>query len=195
MNTMSTPQGRLFVISGPSGVGKGTMVSQLLACIPKMELSISATTRPPRPGEADGVDYHFLTHEQFEADIARGRFLEHAQYGKDFYGTPKDHIANFRRQGCDVVLEIEVKGAMQVKTQIPDAILIYIQPPSLAALKERLEKRGTETPEKIQMRLTIAEAELQSIRLYDYLITNDDLDTAARALRSIVLAERHRIMN
>ena len=194
MNILSpSNRGRLFIVSGPSGVGKGTMLKRLFDTVPATTPSISATTRAPRPGESNGKDYYFLTREQFEANIEQNFFLEYAVYGKNLYGTPIQQVQEQRMQGLDVFLEIEVQGAEIVRRLISDAILIYIQPPSLQELERRLRKRHTETEEAIQLRLTTASAEQQHIALYDYLITNEELDTAAEALCAIVIAERHRI--
>jgi len=181
------------VVSGPSGVGKGTLLTRLFAAEPRAVRSISATTRAPRTGERDGIDYHFLTREQFAAEIEQGWFLEHAVYGNNLYGTPAQRVQEQRACGRDVFLEIEVQGAQIVRRLVPDAVLIYIQPPSLQELERRLRYRGTETEEVIQLRLTTAFTEQEQIPLYDYLITNDDLNAAYDALRSIVIAERHRL--
>ena len=184
--------GRLFVISGPSGVGKDALLGRLYKCLPGIVQSVSATTRLPRPGEAEGVDYHFFTHEAFESDIVQGLFLEHARYGTDFYGTPRRKVDELRQRGSDVVLKIEVQGAAQIKTLVPDAVLIFIKPPSLDELGRRLRSRGTETEEKILDRLALAQYELAQLFLYDYMITNDDFDTALKVLCDIVIAERER---
>lgn len=185
--------GRLFVVSGPSGVGKGTALNLVLSRIDNIELSISATTRSPRPGELDGVAYHFFTQAQFEAAIAQKRFLEYARYNNNYYGTPRDNIQSKLDAGIDVILEIEVQGAHLVKQQLPKAVLIYIQPPSLAELERRLRERKSETEETICKRLLTAQAEQESIPFYNYLITNDRLEAAVEALCAIVTAERHRI--
>jgi guanylate kinase len=190
---MSTMQGRLLVISGPSGVGKGTLLKRLFERLPGLVHSISATTRAPRPGEENGKHYYFMTREEFEDDIKHGFFLEYALYGENYYGTPKEPVQRLRKEGLDVVLEIEVQGAMQVRGRLPDATLIYIQPPSTKELERRLRHRGTETEERIQTRLAIAEQEQEYIPRYDYLITNDQLDEATDVLTSIVIAERHRV--
>jgi guanylate kinase len=155
--------------------------------------SVSATTRAPRPGEQEGVHYYFYTRERFEQEIADGFFLEYARYGDNYYGTPKVPVQKLREEGVDVVLEIEVQGAMQVRGRLPDATLIYIAPPDPAELERRLRTRGTETEEKIRTRLEIAVKEREYIPRYDYLLTNDDLDIATEILTSVVMAERHRI--
>src|SRR6266480_5241170 len=153
-------KGRLFVITGPSGVGKGTLIRRLLERMPELELSVSATTRPPRPGERDGVDYHFLTEEEFDRMVHDGRLLEHATYSGNRYGTPRSEVEPRLAAGRSVVLEIEVQGARQVREAMPEAVQVFIAPPSPAALRERLEGRGTDRPEAIARRLAAAEEEL-----------------------------------
>ena len=179
-------KGRLFVISGPSGVGKGTLLQRVMETVPNLAVSVSATTRAPRPGEADGVNYYFMTREQFEQNIAEGCFLEYETYGSNLYGTPRAGVEAQRNAGLDVILEIEVKGAMQVKAIAPDAILVYIKPPSLEILEERLRGRQTESEETIQTRLRIAAQELKRIAEYDYCLVNDDLDAATAELAQIL---------
>jgi len=186
-------RGRLFVLSGPSGVGKGSLLAALLDRVPGIVKSVSATTRLARPGEVDGVDYHFLTREQFVADIAADRFVEYAEYNRNYYGTPLAPVALLRDQGMDVVLEIEVQGAQIVRTVVPDTVLIFIQPPSIETLEERLRKRGSDSEIRIAERLSIATAEISCIPLYDYAIVNDDFDHALDQLRSILVAERCRV--
>jgi guanylate kinase len=186
-------RGRLFVLSGPSGVGKGSLLHALLTYLPGVVKSVSATTRTARPGEVDGVDYHFLSRDRFIADIAENRFFEYAEYNGNHYGSPREPVDTLRALGLDVFLEIEVQGAEIVRALTPDAILIFVQPPSLAALEERLRKRGTDSNARIAERLRIAELELSRLRLYDYAIVNDDFDTALDALRGIVIAERCRL--
>ena len=191
--TVEPARGRLFVLSGPSGVGKGSLLKALITCLPGVVRSISATTRAPRPGESDGVDYHFLSRDRFVADIAENRFFEYAEYNRNYYGTPCQPVEALRAQGVDVVLEIEVQGAQIVRTVTTDVVLIFVQPPSLDALKQRLLKRGTDSDARIAERIKIAEAELSCLPLYDYSIVNDDFDRALDRLRSIVIAERCRI--
>lgn len=186
--------GRLFVISGPSGVGKGTLLKVLFSELDHISPSVSATTRSPRPGEINGVHYHFLSREQFEKAIKENNFLEYAGYGTNLYGTPKVSVLEQIHSGIDVVLEIEVQGAETVRKLMPDAILIYIQAPSIVELEMRLKKRKTETDEIIAKRLAIALDEQKHISNYDYLITNNEVGEASRALISIVVAERHRII-
>jgi guanylate kinase len=190
-----TRYGRLFVVSGPSGVGKDVVLERLFARVPGVVRSVSATTRALRPGETDGVDYHFLTQEQFEAGIARDYFLEYARYGEDLYGTPRDKVEELRARGQDVILKIEVQGAQEIRRLVPDAVLIFIQPPSLAELERRLRGRGTDSEARIRERLAIAPQELACIHAYDYLITNDTIDDAVDIFRAVIIAERHRILS
>lgn len=193
MNHENNRQGKLFVVSGPSGVGKDVVLEKLFPLLPGVVRSVSATTRAPREGEQDGVDYYFITREQFGKGIAEDYFLEYAQYGDDFYGTPRDKVEEQRARGLDVILKIEVQGALDVRRLVPDAVLVFLQPPSLEELERRLRGRGTDSDEKIRQRLAIAQTELACIPHYDYLVTNDRLDNAVDALRAIILAERCRI--
>ena len=186
--------GRLFIVSGPSGVGKDALLDRMFLEVAGIVRSVSATTRPPRSNERDGRDYHFFTHPQFEADIEKDLFLEYARYGSNLYGTPKGHIEEQRAQGLDVVLKIEVQGARAVREKAPDAVLIFICPPSLEELERRLRKRATDSEARIAERLSIAESEMNCIPFYDYQITNDDIETATQALAAVVIAERHRVM-
>ena len=182
--------GRLFVVSGPSGVGKGTLLKRLFARVENLAYSISATTRPPRPGEEEGVSYHFYTREQFEEGIEHGFFFEYAAYNGNLYGTPADSIRRQREQGLDVVLEIEVQGAMRVHELASDAIMIYIKPPSRDELERRLRARRTESEERILSRLTTALYEESFLARYDYVVVNSNLDVAGDILCAIVEAER-----
>ena len=179
--------GKLFVISGPSGAGKGTLVARLLQDIPNAWLSVSATTREPRKGEVDGVSYLFLTKEKFESEIENDMFFEWAQYNGNYYGTPKRPVLEHIQNGNPAILEIEVQGAMQVKEQFPQAVLIFIEPPSLEVLKMRLIKRGTESMEVIEQRLKTALAELEYKPKYDWVLVNDDLEEASARLVDYVL--------
>ncbi|MCS6777409.1 MAG: guanylate kinase [Chloroherpetonaceae bacterium] len=185
--------GRLFVVSGPSGVGKDTLLDRLFPRLAGVVRSVSATTRAPRQGEVDGVDYHFLTPEQFQQGIAHGAFLEYAQYGSNFYGTPRDWVEQRRAQGFDVILKIEVQGALEVRQRVPGAVLVFIQPPSLEELERRLRARGTDSEERVRERLAIAQREMACIPHYHYLITNDEIEEAVDQLRAVILAERCRI--
>lgn len=184
---------KLIVLSGPSGVGKDTLLQRLLQRVPGVVKCLTATTRSPREGEQDGVDYLFLSEAEFERWIAEDRFLEYARYNQAYYGTPRHLVDEWLARGADVVLKIEVQGGLQVRQRVPEAVLIFVQPPSMEALRQRLQQRGTDTPEQIAHRLRIAEQEMQAIPYYDYLVTNDDVEQAVDLLRAILLAERARI--
>jgi guanylate kinase len=177
---------RVFVITGPSGVGKGTLIRTLRERVPELELSISATTRRPRPGEEDGVDYHFLTDEEFERRVRDGEFVEHATYSGRRYGTLRSELERRLAAGHPVVLEIEVQGARQVRGTMPEALQIFIAPPSPEALHTRLVGRGTDDPEQVQARLRTAEAELEARDEFAEVVVNDRLDEAVDELTGIV---------
>jgi guanylate kinase len=177
---------RVFVITGPSGVGKGTLIRGLLQRLPELELSVSATTRPPRPGEVDGTHYHFLTPAEFERRVASGDFVEHATYSGRRYGTLRSELQRRTAAGAPVVLEIEVQGARQVREALPDAVQVFIAPPSLDALRARLVGRGTDDPEQIEQRLATAEAELEARPEFGYVVVNDRLEDATDQLVAIV---------
>lgn len=183
---MSPSISRVFVITGPSGVGKGTLIKRLLAAVPHLKLSISATTRAPREGEVNGVDYHFLSREEFEQRIEAKDFLEFATYSGNRYGTLRSDVERCLDAGQSVVLEIEVQGATQVRAAKPDSVQIFIAPPDPAVLRERLAGRGTDSAEAIDKRLETAEIELASQGDFDNLIVNDELDRAAAELERIV---------
>lgn len=184
----------LVVISGPSGVGKGTIVKRLRERFPEIKLSISVTTRAPRTGERDGIDYFFRTEEQFKAMIERGELLEYACFVNGcLYGTPRSFVEEQVNAGHDVILEIDVKGAMQVKDCWQDGAFVFILPPSLPELKHRLQNRKTETEEAINQRISIATAEIQHLPQFDYQVINDDLDVAVDKLAAILTAEHCRV--
>jgi guanylate kinase len=183
---MSSSSPKVFVITGPSGVGKGTLIKQLLGRVPSLALSVSATTRQPREGEEDGIDYHFLTEAQFQERRDAGDFLEFATYSGNHYGTLNSELDRCLDKGRSVVLEIEVQGATQVRAARSDSIQIFIAPPDPAVLRERLRGRGTDSPEAIDRRLKTAEQELAQQDDFNHLIVNDDLDQAAAELESIV---------
>ena len=179
-------KGLLIVYTGASGVGKGTIMKELLAKNPNLRLSVSATTRAPREGEADGREYYFVSHKQFDELIAEDGFLEHAEYVGNKYGTPKEPVFRMLSEGLDVILEIEVKGFLQVKKAYPDCVSVFIAPPSFEELQARLRGRGTESEEVIAERLKTAEQELQSKSLFDYVVINDDVERAANEVLSII---------
>ena len=183
-------RGVLFVYSGPSGVGKGTLKEKLFAEFPeKLAFSVSATTRGIRPGEAEGRDYFYISRQEFETRIANNEFLEFAEYAGNLYGTPRAYVDRLLDQGISVMLEIEVKGALQVMEKVPDCVSIFILPPDLQELERRLRGRGTETEEKVVARLAAARRELEIAERYDHSIVNSDLDEAYAALRAVFLEE------
>lgn len=186
------PKGKTFIICGPSGVGKGTVVSRLLETDPTLYFSVSATTRAPRAGEEDGVHYHFLTRERFQEWIDAGDFLEHAQFVGNFYGTPRRYVDEAMDQGRDVLLDIEIQGAEQIHRKRPEAVRIYIAPPSWEELERRLTGRGTEDTEKIRSRLARGREEFAAARDFDYLVINDTVDHAVAEIRAIMTAEHCR---
>jgi guanylate kinase len=177
---------KVFVITGPSGVGKGTLIRGLLERMPELELSVSATTRDPRPGEENGVDYHFLTPEAFEERVASGDFVEHARYSGNRYGTLRSDLERRLAQGAGVVLEIEVQGARQVRRAMPDAVAVFIAPPSREALRARLVGRGTDSSEQVDERLRTAERELEAQPEFAHVVVNDRLEQATDELADIV---------
>jgi guanylate kinase len=177
---------RVFVITGPSGVGKGTLIRGLMERLGDLELSVSATTRPPRPGERDGVDYHFLTPEEFDRRVAAGDFVEHADYAGRRYGTLRSELEGRLAKGVPVVLEIEVQGARQVREAMPEAVQVFIAPPSLEALRTRLIGRGTDDAEEVARRLEVAEQELAAQPEFAHVVVNDRLDEALDELVEIV---------
>jgi guanylate kinase len=177
---------RVFVITGPSGVGKGTLIRGLMERLATLELSVSATTRAPRPGEQDGVDYHFLSREEFDRRVAQEDFVEHADYAGRSYGTLRSELEDRVRAGVPVVLEIEVQGARQVRAAMPEAVQVFIAPPSLAALRTRLIGRGTDNAEEVERRLRVAEQELAAQPEFAHVVVNDRLDEALDRLTAIL---------
>jgi guanylate kinase len=179
---------RVFVITGPSGVGKGTLIRTLLDRVPGLELSVSATTRKPRPGERQGVDYHFLDDAEFDRRVADGEFVEHATYSGRRYGTLRSDLQERLARGAPVVLEIEVQGARQIAETMPEAVRIFIAPPSAEALRIRLIGRGTDPPEDVEKRLATAREELRAQQEFPHVVRNDRLDDAVVALEEVVRA-------
>jgi guanylate kinase len=177
---------KVFVVTGPSGVGKGTLIRGLLERMPELELAVSATTRDPRPGEEDGLDYHFLTPEQFDARVKAGDFVEHANYSGNRYGTLRSELERRLGEGAGVVLEIEVQGARQVRGAMPDAVAVFIAPPSESALRARLVGRGTDSPQQVDQRLRTAERELEAQPEFAHVVVNDRLEQATGELVEIV---------
>lgn len=177
---------RVFVITGPSGVGKGTLIGGLMSRFPQLELSVSATTRQPRVGERDGVDYHFMSADEFERRVQEGDFVEHADYAGRRYGTLRSELEGRVRSGIPVVLEIEVQGARQVRGAMPDAVQVFIAPPSSEALRARLTARGTDGREEVDRRLTVAEQELVARDEFAHVVVNDRLEDAIDELAAIV---------
>lgn len=186
-------KGLLIIVSGPAGSGKGTVVARVREKAP-FEFSVSATTRAPRPGELDGVHYHFIDKAAFEEKIAAGDMLEHAEYVGNYYGTPKAPVEQTLAEGKDIILDIEVQGALQVKEKMPDAVMIFILPPDAVTLEARLRGRGTETEEVIAKRMAKARTELALFDRYDYVVVNREngVDAAAEEILSILRAERCR---
>lgn len=182
-------RGKTFIISGPSGVGKSTVLRSLFEGRDDLYFSISATTRAPRDGEQDGVHYHFISVERFQELIEADAFLEYAEYVDSFYGTPKKLVDRAMDAGKDVILDIEVQGALQVCAKRPETIRIFIAPPSWEELESRLKSRGTDSAEKIQKRLVRAKAELQTADVYDYFVINGSVEQAVREISAIMLAE------
>jgi guanylate kinase len=177
---------KVFVITGPSGVGKGTLIRGLLQRVPGLELSVSATTRSPRPGEQEGIDYHFLTPEEFEQRVKAGDFVEHATYSGNRYGTLRSELERRAAAAAGVVLEIEVQGARQVREAMPDAVTVFIAPPSREGLRTRLIGRGTDSPEQVEERMRTAEQELEARGEFAHEVVNDRLEEATDSLAGIV---------
>lgn len=184
-------KGILMVVSGFSGAGKGTLMRRLLETYDNYALSISMTTRSPRDGERDGVEYFFSTKEEFEKKISEGGLIEYASYCDNYYGTPKAYVEEQLLSGKDVILEIEIQGALKIREQFPEALLLFVTPPGIGELKNRLTARGTETEEVIHKRLLRAGEEAKGIEAYDFLVVNDDLDRCVEEIHGIVTASRN----
>lgn len=179
-------KGRLFVISGPSGVGKGTITTEVLKRIPSLKKAVTYTTRTPRPGEVAGKDYHFVNRDEFERLKCQGEFLEWAEVYGNFYGSPKREVERLLPEGFDVVLVLDVQGALSVKEKYPDSVLVFLKPPSLEELRRRLEDRGTEPPEVIERRMLKASWEMQQAGKFDHIVVNDELDKAVDEIIRII---------
>lgn len=184
--------GLLIVLSGPAGVGKGTVCAALRKRMPEIVYSVSATTRAPRQGEVDGVNYFFKTREQFEQMIKQEALLEYAEYVGNYYGTPRDFVEQTLASGKDVILEIEVQGALKVKEKFPSAVFVFLLPPSMEELKQRITGRGTESQDTINTRMNVATQEMELLSHYDYAVVNDEIDAACDRIRSIIIAEHCR---
>ncbi|AIY80381.1 guanylate kinase [Clostridium botulinum] len=186
-------RGLLIVISGPSGAGKGTICKELLEKNDNLLLSVSATTRSPRNGEVDGVNYHFLCKEDFITRIEKNDFLEHAEVYGNYYGTPKSNVDKMLDSGRDVILEIDIQGALKVKENTEEGVFIFILPPSMEELKQRIINRGSETPESLMKRFKSAYKEINFVSKYNYAVVNDEVDIAVEKLEAIILAEKCRV--
>ena len=186
-------KGRLFIISGPSGSGKDTVLQELFKKCPELLFSISSVTRPMRQGETEGEKYNFISREQFESMIANDQLLEHNQFVGNYYGTPKAPVEEAINSGKDIIVEIDVNGAAQIRSKIKDAISVFIMPPSLEILKARLSRRGTETADVIEKRIAVALSEIARATEYDYIVVNDDLSEAVDDFAAIITADRLKI--
>jgi len=185
--------GLLIVLSGPSGAGKGTLCQELLRQMPNLRYSVSSTTRCPRPGEVEGIHYYFRQRQEFEAMLARDELLEWAEFCDNYYGTPRFAVEQAIQEGLDVILEIEIQGALQIKKRFSQGVFTFIVPPSLDVLSERIHKRGTESEKVIQKRLATAIQELEYVSEYDYVVINDEVPVAVDKLKSILIAEKCRV--
>ncbi|WP_281975596.1 guanylate kinase [Halobacillus litoralis] len=186
---MIDQKGILFILSGPSGVGKGTVRKALFDQSTDLRYSISMTTRAPREGEVDGVDYFFKSRDEFEKLISEGQLIEHAEYVGNYYGTPRQYVEQTLEKGKDVFLEIEVQGALKVRENFPQGVFVFLIPPSLEELKDRIVNRGTETEDKVKNRLLAAKEEIEMMDAYDYVVVNDQIDNAVTKVVSIVASE------
>ena len=193
MSSIVKNTGKLFVLSGPSGAGKGTICKRLLEETDKLDLSVSMTTRKPRVGETEGVSYFFTEKEVFQEHIKKGNLLEYAEVYGNYYGTPKTPVLDKLSRGIDVILEIDMQGALKVKESYPDGVFIFILPPSMTELRKRLTGRGTETAEAIELRLGEALKELSYIVKYDYCVVNGVLEEAVARVKAIVVAEHSKV--
>lgn len=187
--------GKLIVVSGPSGAGKSTVISRVMEQDKSVVFSVSATTRKPRAGEREGVDYFFVDTESFKTMINNGELLEHAQYVENFYGTPKAVVYENLKKGLSVLFDIEVQGATQIKNICPEAILIFVIPSEFSQIEKRLHSRGTDSEEKIRQRIKTAKYEYSMARSYDYIVLNDEPDAAANEIKSIITAEKCKAVN
>ena len=192
---MTNGQGILVVVSGFSGAGKGTLMKALLEKYHNYALSISATTRSPREGEQDGREYFFVTRDKFESMIEERELIEYAQYVNNYYGTPRQYVFQQMADGKDVILEIEIQGALKIKERFPEALLLFVMPPSADELKHRLTSRGTETADVITARLHRAAEEAAGINSYDYILVNDQIDTCVEEMHQLIQAQHNKVSN
>ncbi|MCD4714467.1 MAG: guanylate kinase [Clostridiales bacterium] len=186
-------KGLLIIVSGPSGAGKGTICKELIQRDDSIVVSVSATTRAPRNAEVDGKSYHFITKQMFESMIENGGFLEYAEVYDNYYGTPKDFVIEKITNGENVLLEIDIQGALQVKQKYPEGIFVFVLPPSMETLKNRIVGRGSETPESLEKRMSSAYQEIEQIKNYDYFIVNDTVEHSTDVLQAIITAEKCRV--